>query len=51
MSYFLVTKILCIIGGGLSTGAAVRAYKNEDYFYSGFLLFTAIANLVIIGKY
>lgn len=51
MTPFIITKLLSVIGGGLATGSAFKSFKAENYFLAGFMLFTAIANLVILGRY
>ena len=51
MSAFLLLKALSVVGGGLATGAALHAFKEQHYFYAGFLFFTAVANLVILGRF
>jgi hypothetical protein len=51
MIFFFASKLLCVIGGGLATGQAFKSIKEGNVFYAGFLLFTAIANLVLLGRY
>lgn len=51
MTLFILTKVLCVLGGGLATGQAFKSLQEKSYFYAGFMLFTAIANLVILGRY
>jgi len=51
MTIFVISKIVCVFGGGFASGQAFKAIQNKSYTYAGFLLFIALANLVILGRY
>jgi surface polysaccharide O-acyltransferase-like enzyme len=51
MTLFILSKIVCVLAGGFVAGQGFRAFQEKNYSYAGFMLFIAIANLVILGRY
>ncbi len=51
MTLFIISKIICVLAGGFVAGQGLKALEEKNYSYAGFMLFVAVANLVILGRY